>query len=431
MNIAIVGFNAEGRASYEYFKKQGHHITICDQNASLAIPDDVNAQLGPHYLDKLDRFDLIVRTPGLQPSKILEHSPKVKRKITSGTNEFFKACPTKNIIGVTGTKGKGTTSTLIAQILEAAGKRVHLGGNIGVPALSFIDDIKSNDWVVLELSSFQLMDLAYSPPIAVCLMVVSEHMDWHKDMDEYIQAKQNLFAHQTADDIAIYFAENETSRQIASKSTGKKLPYFASPGAYIEGGFIKIDNQIICQTRELQLLGEHNWQNVCAAITAVWQITKDIDAIRKVVTTFSGLPHRLEFIREVNGVSYYNDSFATTPEAAIVAMNSFEEPKLLILGGSDKGASYDELAQAVANNKVRAVIVIGETGQKIKLALGAAGYLSVIDGPDTMQEIVAKAYEYAEPGDVVLLSPGSASFGMFQDYKDRGDQFRQAVQALA
>lgn len=431
MNIALVGFDTEGKASYDYFAARGDKITICDQKASLAIPDGANAQLGLHYLDGLSQFDLIIRTPGLHPKKILEKNPKAARKITSGTDEFLAVCPTKNIIGITGTKGKGTTSSLIAKILEVDGKRVHLGGNIGVPALSLLPDIKSDDWVVLELSSFQLIDLKHSPHIGVCLMVVSEHMDWHADFQEYTKAKQNLFKQQTSEDIAIYYAENETSQAIASAGSSKKIPYYASPGAYVEGGFIKIDNQTICQVTELALLGEHNWQNVCAAITAVWHITQDKEVIRSVVTSFTGLPHRLELVREFEGVSYYDDSFGTTPETAIVAVQSFTEPKIIILGGSDKGASYDELAQVIASSSVRAVIVIGEIGPKIKLALGAVGYLSVIDGPKTMTEIVGKAWEYAEDGDVVLLSTASASFDMFENYKDRGDQFKQAVRALA
>lgn len=430
MNVALVGFDTEGRASYDYFKARGDKITICDQNASLAIPEDTDAQLGPHYLDGLGQFDLIVRTPGLHPKKILEKNPRTAKKITSGTNEFFKACPTKNIIGVTGTKGKGTTSSLIMKMLESAGKRVHLGGNIGVPALSLLPDIKKDDWVILELSSFQLMDLRYSPPIGVCLMVVSEHLDWHTDFAEYIGAKQNLFSHQPKDTIAIYYAENETSKKIAAVGKGKKIPYFTSPGAYIEGGFIKVNNQIICQVNEMKLLGEHNLQNVCAAVTAAWQVTQDKEAIQTVIKSFTGLPHRLEFVREVSGVSYYDDSFGTTPETAIVAIQSFKEPKIVVLGGSDKGASYDELASVVKNSSVKLAIVIGETGPKIKAALGATDYLTVLDGPTDMQEIVAKAQEYAEPGDVVLLSTGSASFGLFKDYKDRGEQFKQAVQAL-
>jgi len=431
MKIAVIGFNTEGQASYEYFRAQGHQITICDQNASLAIPEGVEAQLGLRYLDHLDKFDLIVRTPGLPPQHILAANPTVENKITSGTNEFLRAVTTKNIIGVTGTKGKGTTSTLIAKILEAAGKKVWLGGNIGVPVLGFIHDIKPDDWVVLELSSFQLIDLRYSPRIGVCLMIVPEHLNWHTDFNEYADAKQNLFAHQTPEDTAIYFNDNETSKALAAISPGKKIPYYTSPGAYVEGGFIKIENQPICQTNELKLPGEHNWQNVCAAITAVWQVTHNTEAIRSVLTTFAGLPFRLEFIREFNGVRYYNDSFGTTPETAMVALEAIREPKVVILGGSDKGASYEALAQTVVNTNVRAVVTIGDIAPKITAALRTAGYTAIYDGGKDMLTIVNTARQLAQSGDAVLLSTGAASFGMFKDYKDRGNQFTEVVRALA
>lgn len=431
MKIAVIGFNTEGQASYEYFRAHGDEITICDQNASLAIPEGVEAQLGPHYLDQLDKFDLIVRTPGLPPQHILAANPTVEHKITSGTNEFLRAVTTKNIIGITGTKGKGTTSTLIAKILEAAGKKVWLGGNIGVPVLGFIHDIKPDDWVVLELSSFQLIDLRYSPHIGVCLMIVPEHLNWHTDLKEYTDAKQNLFANQTPEDTAIYFNENETSKALATASPGKKIPYYASPGAYVEGGFIKIDNQPICQTNELKLLGEHNWQNVCAAVTAAWQITHNTEALKSVLTSFTGLPFRLEFVRDFNGVSYYNDSFGTTPETAAVALQAIKSPKIIILGGSDKGASYEALAQTVINTNVRAVVVIGEIAPKITAALQAAGYTAIYDGGKDMLSIVDTARRLAQPSDAILLSTGAASFGLFKDYKDRGNQFTEVVQALA
>ena len=432
MNVAILGFDLEGKASYEYFSRRGHTITICDQNPDLRVPDGADSQLGDAYLSGLDRFDMLVRTPGLPTAKILEKNPNVAGKITSGTNEFFKAVTTKNIIGITGTKGKGTTSTLIAKILNASGQRVFLGGNIGVPALSFIEEVAADDWVVLELSSFQLSDINYAPHIAVCLMVVPEHLNWHTDFPDYLAAKSRLFSHQTETDIAIYYADNEDSHTIASNSPGDKITYYAPPGAYVKDGWIQIDSQEICKTDELQLLGEHNWQNVCAAITAVWQAgVMDINAIRVAVTDFSGLEHRLEFVREVAGVQYYDDSFGTTPETAIVALRAFKEPKVLILGGSDKGAQFTELAAAVATGTVRHVITIGDTGPTIAEELRAAGFSDLTPGGTTMLDIVHTAQELAQKGDVVLLSTGSASFGLFKDYKDRGNQFKQVVQALA
>ena len=432
MKIAILGFGVEGQAAYEYFL-EGNEITVCDQNDSLELPSDVSAKLGEGYLQGLDEFDVIVRSPFVHPSKIVAaNSPTTLDKVTSNTNEFFKACPTNNIIGITGTKGKGTTSTLVAKMLEATGKTVHLGGNIGVAPLELLkNNIQADDWVVLELSSFQLIDLKYSPHIAVCLMVVPEHLDYHADTQEYFEAKGQLFRWQTTQDIAVYFAGSETSAKIAGNGDGQKIPYYRSPGAIVEQDEIKIGDTVLCKTSELKLLGQHNWQNVCAAVTAIWQVTKDNAAIRSVLTTFSGLEHRLEFVREVNGVKYYDDSFGTTPETAIVAIQAFAEPKIVILGGSDKGATYDELAKAVVSGNVRHAITIGITGPAIADALMKAGYDNGISGGTNMEEIVKEASLVAEPGDIVLLSTACASFGMFKNYKDRGEQFKAAVNALA
>ena len=427
MHVAIVGFALEGQSAYNYWQAKGADITICDQNSALDVPAGAHTQLGPDYLANLGRFDVVMRSAGINPSVILAKNPGIEHKITTVIDEFLRVCPTKNVIGITGTKGKGTTSTLTAQMLEAAGLQVFLGGNIGVSPFDFLDKLTPDSWVVLELSSFQLNDVKHSPHIAVCLMVVPEHLNWHADMDDYIQAKSQLFAHQQPDDIAIYFAESPVSHQIASNSPGKKITYYAAPGAYVEDSKIVIDNHELCDVSELKLLGKHNWQNACAAATAAWQAVQSPDAIRKVLTTFTGLPHRLEVVRTLDDVTYYDDSFGTTPETAIVAMEAFEEPKVVILGGADKGASYDGLAQAVARNNVRHVVVIGTTAPKIIAALRAAGYDAITPGGTTMSEIVEAARAAAEPGDIVLLSTGCASFGLFHDYKDRGNQFKQVV----
>ncbi len=430
MKIAIVGFDTEGSSTYEYLRSQGHSITICDQNTEAAVPEGVATKLGTNYLEGLDQFDLIVRTPGLHPAKILAQNPSVQAKITSHLNLFMESVPTKNIIGVTGTKGKGTTSSLITEMLRADGKDVFLGGNIGIPPLGFIEKLTQDSWVVLELSSFQLIDLKYSPHIGVCLMVVPEHLNWHEDYEEYVAAKQQLFIHQQEKDIAIYYAPNETSESIAAASEGQLLPYMQQPGARVQDGVISIDGQEICKTHELRLLGGHNVQNACAAVTAVWQATHNIPAIRKALTSFSGLEHRLEFVRQFDGVKYYDDSFGTTPETAIVAMEAFAEPKVVILGGSDKGASFEELAQSVVKNNVRTVIAIGQMGPVIAHELSKLGYEHIVEGARNMAEIISQARISAQDGDVVLLSTGCASFGMFENYKDRGNQFKEAVLAL-
>ncbi len=432
MNVAILGFGLQGRSAYDYWSSDGHQITICDTNQKLELPDGVQAQLGPNYLDGLNRFDLIVRSPSVHPRDIITANvPGVQDKITTVTNEFFRVSPTPKIIGVTGTKGKGTTSTLITKMLEAAGERVHLAGNIGTPPLELLKgDLRMNDWVVLELANFQLIDLQYSPHIAVCVMVVPEHLDWHADYQEYVQAKTQLFAHQNSEDIAVYFANSPMSHRIASFGNGQKIPYFEPPGAIIENGSLKINEQIICSTNEIKLLGTHNWQNACAAVTAVWQVSDNYEAMRKVLTSFSGLEHRLEFVREVHKVRYYDDSFGTTPETAIVALEAFKEPKVIILGGSDKGASYDDLANAVAGGNVRTAVLIGDQAQPIQKALEKVGFRHIVLGGNTMQDIVAVAKKHAHHGDVILLSTGCASFDMFDNYQARGELFKAAVKAL-
>lgn len=431
MNIAILGYDMEGRSSFDYFAARGHTLTICDRNPEVQVPAGIPSVLGEHYLDNLDRFDLIVRTAGLPPQVILDANPGVADKITTQVNEFMKECPSSNVIGVTGSKGKGTTSTLISRMLEAASKQVLLGGNIGVPVLSLLPKITPESWVVLELSSFQLIDLKRSPHIGVCLMVVPEHLDWHLDVEEYAAAKSRLFAAQQESDVAIYFAENETSRQIAAAGKGRKLPYYASPGAVVEDETVRIDGHDICSTSDLKLPGRHNWQNVCAAVTAVWQVTQDTEAIKSVLKSFSGLAHRLQLVRELDGVRYYDDSFGTAPETAIVAMEAFTEPIIAILGGRTKGIAFDQLAKFVAGrDNIKKVITVGETGPEIAALLRKNGYEHIADGGSNIESIVRQARQEAAAGDVVLLSPACTSFDMFKNYKERGELFTKAVQAL-
>lgn len=430
MNIAIVGYGSQGVSALEYFQNQGHDITICDRNENLTIPQGIQAQLGENYLENLDAFDLVVRSPSIHPRDLKNIDPQ---KITSNTNEFFKACPTKNIIGVTGTKGKGTTSSLIARMLKTAGYTVHLGGNIGIPPLEMLKKhIQPDDWVILELANFQTIDLQYSPTIAVCLMVVPEHLDWHANYEEYKDAKKQLFRHQSPADTAIFYTDSLASIEIAAVSQGKKIAYMSNEGAYVENDQVVIDGKSICEVESVKLLGKHNLQNICAAVTAVWQITQDTDALHSVITSFTGLEHRLEFVRELHGVAYYNDSFGTTPETAIVAFEAFSRPKVGIVGGSDKGVPFDRLAQTIATSNTKALIAIGDTGPVIaQLVRERNKDIHIIEGLVNIQDMVTTAKELSAPGDVVLLSTGSASFGLFKDYKDRGEQFKQAVQALA
>ncbi len=431
MKIAIVGYGEQGRSAYDYFKDE-NQITICDQNINLKLPKDALSKLGKNYLSDLDEYDLIIRSPIVHPNQIINNnSPTIINKISSNTNEFLKVCPTKNIIAVTGTKGKGTTSTIIAKLLQQDNQKVYLGGNIGTPPLDLLKhNIKNTDWVVLELANFQTIDIKYPVHIAVCLMITPEHLNWHPTFQEYLNSKKQLFDQQNINDIAIYYSPNDNSKFIVSDSKATKIPYFNPPGAYIKDNNIVIEKHTICSVQQIGLIGKHNLQNICAAITVFWQISKNTEVIKNVITSFKGLEHRLELVKTIHGVKYINDSFGTTPETAIVALEAFSQPKIIILGGSDKRADYSNLAKAVTENNVKKVILIGQQTPKIEEALLKTHFNDFVYGGLTMADIVKKSSELSEPGDVVLLSTACASFDMFENYIDRGNQFKQVVRSL-
>lgn len=408
MKVVIAGYGIEGRASLIYWQNQGAEVAIADQRGAIPdAPKGVQLILGNDAFSKLGDFDLIIRSPSLRPD-MLSYSSHV----WSSTNEFFAKCPAL-IIGVTGTKGKGTTSSLIAAILQAAGKTVHLVGNIGVPPLEVLPVIQASDFVVFELSSFQLWDIQRSPQVAVVLGIEPDHLDVHANLEEYVNAKANIARFQTSDGVIVYNENNEFARRIADLSPGRHVAYpFAI--ADVSGS--------------LQIPGAHNVENASAAIAAVRGIVDDSDMIRRGFESFSGLPHRLKFVAEKNGVKYYDDSIATTPGSAIAAMRSFAEPKVLILGGSDKGASYEEVV-AMAKATGTKVLAIGQTGNSIKELCEQDG-VNVERDDGVMSGVVPHAAEMAQAGGVVILSPASASFDQYKSYSDRGDQFVHAVEEL-
>lgn len=428
MNIAIAGFGQEGKENFNYWSKDPENmLTIVDEwleSKDLPNQDDA-AILGPNAFDNLYGFDLVVRTAGLAPSKI-----KTDGKIWSATNEFFEKCPAQ-IIGVTGSKGKGTTASLIASILESAGRKVWLVGNIGTPALSVLSQIETDDIVVYELSSFQLWDLQQSPEVAVVLFIEQEHLDVHADMKDYVTAKAQITRYQTEADLLVYNIGNKYSAQIAASSTASKLGYPSPDGAHIENGSFYYGSQQICSVDVLRLRGSHNNQNALAAISAVWQYTQDIAAIEEGLNTFEGLPHRLAYVATVNGVDYYDDSIATTPASAIAALQAFpDRSKVIILGGSSKGSDFNELANELKRHDVK-VLLVGDEAASIAAACDVADFSNyeVIENA-TAQNFTERAAELAQPGGVVLLSPAAASFGLFKDYTDRGEQFIAAVRSL-
>lgn len=436
MKIAILGYGHQGQSVYEYYKGPDNEITVCDKGIVNSLPPDVDTQFGDTYLNKLDRFDLIFRSPSVHPSEISEANGfEIMDRVTTNTNEFMKLSKTKNIIGVTGTKGKGTTCTLIAKMLEETGHRVHVGGNIGTPPLDLLrQGIQEKDWVVLELANFQLIDLKISPHIAVCLIVEPEHLDWHSDVNEYYQAKTELFRHQTKEDIAIYYPKSQNSKRIASTSGGKLIPFYEVPGALVAGSHITIDGIPVARLSELKLVGKHNWQNVCAAVTTFWQISQDVEAVAKVLREFAGLPFRIEHIKEVDEVNYYDDSFASTPTATMAAIEAVRAPKVLIIGGKDRGLDLSGLTKVIKDHEddIFKILVIGEAKDRIIDELKKVEFskFQAMESSVNMQGIVSEAAKIAKNGEAVILSPGFPSFDMFKNFEDRGMQFNEAVNRL-
>ncbi|MEI7689670.1 MAG: UDP-N-acetylmuramoyl-L-alanine--D-glutamate ligase [Candidatus Saccharibacteria bacterium] len=426
MKIAIAGYGLEGESNYHYWAAdRGNEIVIVDQKQpERDIPGDAQTLFGEDALEKLQGFDMVVRTAGIAPRKI-----KTDGKIWSATNEFFDKCPAP-IIGVTGSKGKGTTSSLIASILEHSGRNVWLLGNIGKPGLDVIGDIQQSDIVVYELSSFQLWDLEKSPHIGVVLFIEQEHLDVHMDMDEYVAAKANIAKYQDEGDILIYNQSNGYAKFIADSSKAQLVGYTDLSSAHVADGSFYYGEQKICSIDVLKLMGRHNQDNACAAIDAVWNFTHDTDIISNGLGDFTGLPHRLQFVRSVGDVSYYDDSIATTPSAAIAALRSFDQPKVIILGGSSKGSDFTELGKELTKHDAKAIL-IGVEADNIAVSCRQAGFHGFETMTDpTMDKVVTRAQKLAKPGSVVLLSPASASFGLFKNYADRGEQFQSAVNAL-
>lgn len=422
--VAILGFGAvEGRAALRHWTALGASVTVLDRQRKR-LPRGVARRFGDGYDQGLDAYDVVVRTPSFLPARI-----HTGGRITSVVKEFVAHCPAP-IVGVTGTKGKGTTATLIARILRTAGRKVWVGGNIGVPPLDFLPRVTAMDLVVLELSSFQLADFDTSPHIGVCLPVAPDHLDVHPDFEDYKAAKRNIFAHQRPGDVAVFHPGDPTCAELASASPGRRVPYCDPAGAHVAAGAFWFRDRRIVDLAGYRLPGPHNRMNACAAIAATWDLVGDAAPIGQALRTFSGLPHRLQLVRALAGVRYYDDSLATSPEATVAAIESFAEPKVLILGGHDKGVSFGPLSRAVRAGNVRAAILIGDTAPLLGRALADEGFTACRPAGPSMASIVEAAREAAVPGDVVLLSPGCASFGLFRDYRDRGNQFRASVVRL-
>ena len=444
MKIALIGFGLEAKSAYDYFKSIDQNITfeIYDENSKskIELPNGVKFFGDFHDFSKI-QADLIVRTPAVNPSRL----PK-SAKITSVTNLFFEKCPAP-IIGVTGSKGKGTVSSFIAEILRAAGLKVYLVGNIGLPALNELSEIQKDDAVIYELSSFQLWDAQKSPHIAVLNNLEVDHLDVHDGFEDYVAAKMNIAKNQTENDFFIFNAENpivlKNVENLKNQLKAELQPFQDYNLAHIQENHFLWGDEVLFETNILKIPGEHNQKNACAAMIATFDFLCEkgfeneeiFDFWREGLSKFAGLPHRLKFVREFEGVRFYDDSIATTPGSAIAALNSFEKPKILILGGSNKGADLSELIEKIAKmpeQELRKVILMGAESEKLAQKLISSGFERFINlGAKTnMQEVVKTAFENAKSGDVVILSPAHASFDMFKSYIDRGEQFVENVNLL-
>ncbi len=450
--VAVIGLGVEGISSVRYLCEKGASVTVLDERESGEIDEEIRDELrllnvtlmtGGTSLDNLGQYETIVRSPGVRfLRKELQEASAAGVSITSQTQLFLDECPCP-VIGVTGTKGKGTTASLIYEMLKKSELDAYLGGNIGLPPFSFLNKLTPQSKVVLELSSFQLHDVVTSPHIAVVLMITPEHLNYHTDMEEYVEAKRNILRFQTTKDFAVINRDYLPSHESDIVTDGKVFYVSRERDGVSQGCFVK-NNAVwitmqgaewkIIDVEKIKLLGKHNLENVCAAVMAATLAGAAKNEIESVLMSFTGLPHRLELVAEKNGVRYYDDSFSTTPETAIAAIETFSVPEILILGGSGKKSDFTELGTVIAKAKnIKAIIGIGEEWPRMKAQLQLSNFKSqipLIEGATDMRTIVAAASKIATPGDVVLLSPACASFGMFKNYKERGELFKEEIKAL-
>ena len=442
--VAVIGLGVSNRPLVEGLLGAGVPVLVCDKrrredfNGLIETLErrGLTAALGPDYLDHLDGADVIFRTPGLRPDvPQIARAAAAGAKLTSEMEAFLDLCPCR-IIAVTGSDGKTTTTTIIAGLLKAAGYRTFVGGNIGRPLLCQVDSIRPDDMVVLELSSFQLMTVRQSPGIAVVTNLAPNHLDVHKDMEEYVNAKRNIFAHQDNCDRLVLNADNDITAGFAREARGS-VTLFSRRKA-VEGGVYLRDKTVmnaghpVLGMDDILLPGLHNLENYMAAIAAVDGLVHD-EVIRDFARTFGGVAHRIELVRELDGVRYYNDSIASSPSRTIAGLKSFSQKVILIAGGYDKHIPYDVLGPEIVEH-VKALVLTGDTAEKIRAAtLAAPGYQegqpAICDCTD-LKEAVERSRALAEPGDVVILSPASASFDRFKNFEERGNTFKDLVNAL-
>lgn len=444
--VAIIGLGVSNLPLLDYMYEKKARVTVFDErnieNISKEVMDKITTygfefNLGKNCLEKLKGFDIIFRSPSCLPTRAeLQQEENRGAIITTEIEMVMKICPCK-IIGVTGSDGKTTTTSLIYRILQKSGYHAFLGGNIGTPLFTKLPEMTPEDIVVLELSSFQLMGMEVSPHIAVITNITPNHLNIHKDYEEYIEAKKNIFKYQKEDDILILNYDNEITRNCANEANGKVI--FFSSKEKLDNGFI-VDGKVIkeCEDRirkhifngeDAILRGKHNLENMATAISATKTLVSTEDAI-EAIKEFKPVEHRIELVKEIDQVKWYNDSASSSPTRTLSGLNAFDEEIILIAGGYDKNLDYEPLAKPIVE-KVKALLLIGQTSGKIfdvvKEELENQKKDLNIYMCENLEQTVNLAKKIAKPGNVVLFSPASASFDMFKDFADRGNQFKKLV----
>ncbi len=445
--IALCGVGVSNNQLVKSFIEKGARVIVCDRRTREqigAVCDELEAlgaelKLGDSYLENLE-VDIIFRTPGMSFNlPELKDARKHGIAVTSEMEVFFDLCPAK-IFAVTGSDGKTTTTTLIAKMLEAEGYTVHVGGNIGRPLLPDIENIKSEDYVVVELSSFQLISMRKSPEIAVVTNVAPNHLDVHKDMDEYVEAKKNIILHQDAFSRTVLNYDNDITvgfkDAVRGQMLGFSMEHPVKTGAWLgENGYINISYRgitaPIMHKNDIAILGDHNVENYLAAVSAVWGYV-GADKIRQVAKEFTGVEHRIEFVRELDGVKYYNDSIASSPTRTIAGLKAFDSEVILLAGGYDKHIPFEPMSPYIID-KVKTLILTGPTADAIEKSVkecqGYNGKPEIIKTKNLKESIIL-ARDKAVKGDIVTLSPACASFDAFPNFAARGNYFKEQVNKL-
>ena len=442
--IAVLGIGVSNIPLIKFLVNLGAQVSAFDKKNEEQLGSvvhefnelGVGLVLGEGYMDKLSGFDVIFKTPSMRIDlPALVRAKESGTIITSEMEEFVKYCPAK-IYGITGSDGKTTTTTLVYKMLLEEGYKTWVGGNIGTPLFSRIEDINSEDRVVIELSSFQLMTMTVSPEIAVVTNLSPNHLDIHKGMEEYISAKKNIFKYQGEADITVFNFDNAITNSMAEE-TKAMVRYFSikenkKMAAYYQDEELKIENNVVCKKNEVKLIGMHNVENLLAAFAAV-KDEVSIKAMREVATNFTGVEHRCEFVKEINGVSYYNDSIASSPTRTLAGLKAYDKPVILLAGGYDKKIPFDVLAEE-GHSKIKTLILMGATKHKIKASFEKLkeekGIVVNLIMADSLIDAVNKAKEIAVEGDIITLSPACASFDSYPNFEIRGNEYKKIVNSI-